>query len=45
MFQNPLTNKKYQLSKMPVDINFGTRAFKITPGHDFNDFKIGKNII
>ena len=25
-----------------VDVSFGTGALKITPGHDFNDFEIGK---
>ncbi len=25
-----------------VDMNFGTGCLKITPGHDFNDFEIGK---
>ena len=25
-----------------VDMEFGTGCLKITPGHDFNDYKIGK---
>ena len=40
---NPLTNEKIPVIKDEyVDIEFGTGALKITPGHDFNDFKIGK---
>lgn len=30
------------ISDSHVDMNFGTGALKITPGHDFNDFEIGK---
>lgn len=30
------------ISDNHVDMNFGTGALKITPGHDFNDFEIGK---
>ena len=25
-----------------VDVEFGTGCLKITPAHDFNDYKIGK---
>ena len=25
-----------------VDMEFGTGCLKITPGHDFNDYEIGK---
>lgn len=40
---NPLTNQSIPvISDDYVDINFGTGCLKITPGHDFNDFKIGK---
>jgi len=30
------------ISDNHVDVKFGTGALKITPGHDFNDFEIGK---
>ncbi len=39
----PLTERKIPLIGDPyVDVAFGTGALKITPGHDFNDFEIGK---
>lgn len=39
----PLVNKKIPVIGDPyVDMAFGTGALKITPGHDFNDFEIGK---
>ena len=39
----PLTGRKIPLIGDPyVDVAFGTGALKITPGHDFNDFEIGK---
>ena len=28
-----------------VDMEFGTGCLKITPGHDFNDYEIGKNML
>ena len=40
---NPLTNEKIPVIEDEyVDIEFGTGCLKITPGHDFNDYKIGK---
>ena len=40
---NPLTNEKIPVIEDEyVDIEFGTGILKITPGHDFNDYKIGK---
>lgn len=40
---NPLTNKEIPvIADEYVDMEFGTGALKITPGHDVNDFKIGK---
>ncbi len=39
----PLAEKKIPLIGDPyVDMAFGTGALKITPGHDFNDFEIGR---
>jgi valyl-tRNA synthetase len=40
---NPLTGTLLPIIRDDyVDIKFGTGALKITPGHDFNDFEIGK---
>ncbi|MDA1337729.1 MAG: valine--tRNA ligase [bacterium] len=40
---NPLNSRELPIIKDEyVDLNFGTGALKITPGHDLNDFKIGK---
>ncbi len=40
---NPLTNEEIPVIEDEyVDIEFGTGCLKITPGHDFNDYKIGK---
>jgi len=40
---NPLNGRKMPVIADPyVDLEFGTGALKITPGHDFNDFEIGK---
>jgi valyl-tRNA synthetase len=39
----PFTNRKVPvLSDEYVDMEFGTGCLKITPGHDFNDYEIGK---
>ena len=39
----PLTDLEIPVIADPhVDMEFGTGALKITPGHDFNDFEIGK---
>ena len=39
----PLVRKKIPIiGDAYVDMAFGTGALKITPGHDFNDFEIGK---
>ncbi len=39
----PLINKEIPvIADELVDINFGTGALKITPGHDTTDFEIGK---
>ena len=39
----PLVGRKIPLiADAYVDMAFGTGALKITPGHDFNDFEIGK---
>ncbi len=39
----PLTNREIPIiSDGIVDIEFGTGCLKITPAHDFNDYKIGK---
>ena len=41
----PLTDRVIQIvSDSYVDINKGSGALKITPAHDFNDFKIGKKL-
>ena len=43
MVLNPLTNKEIPIiADDYVDMEFGTGALKITPGHDINDYKIGK---
>lgn len=40
---NPLTDKQIPIiTDEYVDMQFGTGALKITPGHDINDFKIGQ---
>lgn len=40
---NPLNGREIKIIEDSyVDIEFGTGALKITPGHDFNDFEIGK---
>ncbi len=40
---NPLTNKEIPvIEDLYVDMEFGTGALKITPGHDVNDFNIGR---
>ena len=40
---NPLNGREMPIIEDSyVDIDFGTGALKITPGHDFNDFEIGK---
>jgi valyl-tRNA synthetase len=39
----PLVNRRIPvIGDTYVDMEFGTGALKITPGHDFNDFEIGK---
>ncbi len=39
----PLTTRKIPIiGDDYVDMEFGTGCLKITPGHDFNDFEIGK---
>ena len=39
----PLVDKKIPIiGDAYVDVEFGTGALKVTPGHDFNDFEIGK---
>jgi len=39
----PLTGRRIPIiGDAYVDVAFGTGALKITPGHDFNDFEIGK---
>ena len=39
----PLVDKKIPIiGDAYVDVKFGTGALKVTPGHDFNDFEIGK---
>ncbi len=39
----PIINKKIPIIKDSyVDMEFGTGAVKITPGHDVNDFEVGK---
>lgn len=40
---NPLNNRGLPIIEDSyVDLEFGTGALKITPGHDFNDYEIGK---
>ncbi|NCT55841.1 valine--tRNA ligase [bacterium] len=40
---NPLNGREMPIIQDEyVDIDFGTGALKITPGHDINDYKIGK---
>jgi len=40
---NPLNGKEMKIIEDDyVDVEFGTGALKITPGHDFNDYEIGK---
>ncbi|MFC1722148.1 valine--tRNA ligase, partial [Patescibacteria group bacterium] len=40
---NPLNNQEIPIIEDSyVDVEFGTGALKITPGHDFNDYEIGK---
>jgi valyl-tRNA synthetase len=40
---NPLNGREMPIIEDTyVDIEFGTGALKITPGHDFNDYEIGK---
>ena len=39
----PLTKRKIPIiADQHVDSNFGTGCVKITPGHDFNDYEVGK---
>lgn len=39
----PLTQRKIKIiADTYVDLNFGSGVVKITPAHDFNDYKIGK---
>jgi valyl-tRNA synthetase len=39
----PLVNKRIPIiGDSYVDMTFGTGVLKVTPGHDFNDFEIGK---
>jgi valyl-tRNA synthetase len=44
MVRHPLTQKNLPIVADPicVDPQFGTGVVKITPGHDFNDFEVGK---
>jgi len=40
---NPLNGREMEIIvDSYVDVEFGTGALKITPGHDFNDYEIGK---
>lgn len=40
---NPLNGRELPIiTDSFVDMEFGTGALKITPGHDFNDYEIGK---
>ncbi|MFC1756174.1 valine--tRNA ligase [Patescibacteria group bacterium] len=42
MVINPLNDKEIPIIEDTyVDVEFGTGALKITPGHDFNDYEIG----
>ena len=39
----PLINREIPIiADSYVDVDFGTGAVKITPGHDFNDFEVGQ---
>jgi valyl-tRNA synthetase len=39
----PLVNRQIPvIADEHVDMEFGTGALKVTPGHDFNDYEIGK---
>jgi valyl-tRNA synthetase len=39
----PLVGREIRIvADSAVDLNFGTGAVKITPGHDFNDFDLGR---
>ena len=39
----PFVNRKLPIiGDEYVDMDFGTGCLKITPGHDFNDYEIGK---
>ena len=43
MLKLPLTDRQIPvIGDSYVDMEFGTGALKITPGHDFNDYEIGK---
>ena len=43
MVRLPLTNREIPIiADAAVDRQFGTGAVKITPGHDFNDFAMGR---
>ncbi len=43
MLNLPLLKRRIPLiAEETVDPSFGTGAVKITPGHDFNDFEVGK---
>ena len=43
MVEVPLTNRKIQvIADEYSDPGKGTGVVKITPGHDFNDFEVGK---
>ncbi len=40
---NPLNDREMPIiADAHVDMEFGTGALKVTPGHDFNDFEIGR---
>jgi valyl-tRNA synthetase len=40
---NPSNNKVLKvMADEYVDIEFGTGVLKVTPGHDFNDYELGK---
>lgn len=40
---NPLNNEEIPvIADTHVDLEFGTGALKITPGHDFTDFEVGR---
>lgn len=43
MVKNPLNGEHLKIiAEESVDMEFGTGALKITPGHDFKDFEIGR---